>query len=515
MSKTLTLLATSFVLASSLFLVGSALAAGPSISITPDTSVFVASGDSVRIWIYASDPDPLDTITVEKSYGAGTYVPNTDLGPISDEFYFHPDTAGVYAFIFPVMDEGGAVSSDTTKVIVSPVKVDFGQSANDDSPYPPGDVHWIGSILQQSNSKYYEGMSPLQRLVIVGIPKTAGHVHTLNFSHQANKDTAHAYDFLTSWPQGVQAGTEIGGPTMFVNLNECGPDIGPPADMGAICSFLHTSGFTATPDAPDAMGTLLGDDVASAAAAYETQLGNRTVKIYGNTAISAASITFDGYTGGAAKSAEYTLTWTSSSDSIVIEMAGHLAAGTDPVGQSGVGYGPGRGSAYISGGPYHFKLSMLDSASIGSQDNQIKGADIILPPPVCNVTPSADTVCVGFDATFTENTTGGTPPYTYCWEKSPYPGGCISTTNQLSITGATLADAGTYRVIVTDANSLQDTCYATLVVNDQPTCEITGGSDEVCEGFTTDWCATAGMASYAWSGPGGFTTATQCISADL
>jgi hypothetical protein len=506
MRRRLMFLATGLMLATSWLVVGAALAADPSISITPDTSVFFQSGDSVRIWIIASDPDPLDTITVEKSFGTGTYIPNTALAPIYDEFYFQPDTAGVYTFIFPVTDKDGATSADTTIVLAK--KVDFSQSANNDSPYPPGDVHWIGSILQQSNSKYYEGMSTLQRLVFINIAKTPGNVHTLNFGHQANKDTAHAYDFLTSWPQGVQAGTEIGGPTMFVNLNECGPEIGPPADLGAICAALHSGGFTAAPDAPDAMGTVLGDDVASAVAAYEALLGNRTVKIYGNAPVSATSMTFNGYTGSTAKSADYTLTWTSSSDSIVIEMAGHLAAGTDPIGQTGVGYGAGRGSAYISGGPYHFSLSTLDGASLGGQDNAINGADIVLPSPVCNVTPSAHSVCVGFEATFTENTSSGTPPYTYCWEKAPYPGGCISTTNQLSITSAGPADAGTYRVIVTDAAGFQDTCYATLLVNSQPTCEITGDS-VICPGSTTELCATYDPGyGYLWSNG----ATTSCIT---
>src|SRR5215212_9551777 len=44
------------------------------------------------------------------------------------------------------------------------VSVDFKQGANDDSPFPLGTIHWIGSILQNSNSKYAEGMSTLQRL---------------------------------------------------------------------------------------------------------------------------------------------------------------------------------------------------------------------------------------------------------------------------------------------------------------------------------------------------------------
>jgi len=462
----------------------------PSISITPDTSVVTLFGDSVRIWIQASDPDPQDTITVEKTYGTGTYDPRTELAPISDEFYFHPDTSGIYTFIFPVTDEQGASSSDTTHMLVCVVKVDFRQSANKDAPYSPGDIHWINSILQASNSQYYEGMSTLQRIVFIQIPKTSGHVHTLNFSHQANKATFHAYDFLTSWPQGVQAGTEIGGPTMFVNLNECGPEIGPPADMGAICTALHASGFTATPNAPDAMGTLLGDNVASKVTAYEANLGNRTVKIYGNTPISAASLAFTGYSGSTDKYANYTLTWTSSSDSIVIEMAGHLAAGTDPMGQSGVGYGIGRGSSNISGGPYHFKLSSLDGNSIGSQDNQIKGADIFCHPPICNITPSVNDVCDGGSATFTDNTTSGAPPYTYCWTKRPYSDSCLSFTSTLTISNATVADADSYRVIVTDTNNFKDTCYAVLLVNSPPMVSVPE-AETVWAGNTLSFNVTA------------------------
>jgi len=125
MRKALLFSTTSFIL--SLLLVGSALASDPSISITPDTSVVLSSADSVRIWILASDPDPLDTITVEKTYGTGTYDPQTELAFISDDFYFHPDTTGLYTFIFPVTDEHGATGSDTTAILVGPLVVDFRQ----------------------------------------------------------------------------------------------------------------------------------------------------------------------------------------------------------------------------------------------------------------------------------------------------------------------------------------------------------------------------------------------------
>jgi len=396
----------------------------------------------------------------------------------------------------PVSSPEGPVLAAPTGALV----VDFKQSANKDSPYPQGDIHWIGSILQQNNSIYYEGMSTLQRIVFISIPKTTGHVHTLTLSHEATKGGIHAYDFLTSWPQGVQAGNEIGGPTMFVNVNECGESIGPPANLDEICAALHASGFTATPSVPDAMGSVGGHDVATRVAAYEAHLGDRTIKIYGNTAVSAASVAFDGYSGSTDNQyANYTLTWTSSSDSIVIELAGHLAAGTDPILQPGVGYGAGYGSASISGGPYHFKLSYLDGSSLGSQDNQIKGADILLPPPVCDVTPAADSICVGFDATFTDHSTGGTPPYSWVWTKPPDPT-VLSTDSTLTISGATLADAGQYRVIVTDANSLSDTCYADLVVYPLPSCSIAPPSDEICFGDSAKFCVipSGGTAPYTY-----------------
>jgi hypothetical protein len=350
--------------------------------------------------------------------------------------------------------------------------VDFSQGANTNPVQ--GDVIWIRGILQQSNSTYFEGMSTLQRIAFLNIPKTTDHVHTLTLSHLANKGTDnHAYDFITSWSQAVQAGTEIGGPTMFVTLNECGPAIGPPANLDEICAFLHASGYTAAPDCPDDMGTLLGDDVAAIVANYEAHFGNRTVSIYGNTPISAASMSFAGYDAflsGVDTYADYSLTWTSSSDSIVIELAGHLAAGIDPL-VAGIGYGEGRGSGNISGGPYHFKLYQLDGASLGNQDNQIQGADIHFPPPVCSVTPESDEVCVGGSAIFEVEIIGGTAPYTVEWTKPPDIT-VLSTDSTLIISDATTADVGQYQVVVTDDMGLGGTCYAELLVYAPPICSL-------------------------------------------
>jgi hypothetical protein len=122
-------------------------------------------------------------------------------------------------------------------------------------------------------------------------------------------------------------------------------------------------------------------------------------------------------------------------------------------------------------------------------------------PPQCDVTPDR-TVCVGFDATFTDNTTGGTPPYTYCWQKESYIDSCISTTDELTISGATLADAGTYRMIVTDSLGYADTCYAELMVYPAPECDVTPDRDSVCVGsdvtFTDNTTGGTPPYTYCW-----------------
>jgi hypothetical protein len=73
-------------------------------------------------------------------------------------------------------------------------------------------------------------------------------------------------------------------------------------------------------------------------------------------------------------------------------------------------------------------------------------------------------VCEGKTAVFVDFTTGGTPPYSYCWQMEPYSGECLSTSQQLTIVDAAADDVGNYRVIVTDANGCKDTCFVALNV---------------------------------------------------
>lgn len=134
--------------------------------------------------------------------------------------------------------------------------------------------------------------------------------------------------------------------------------------------------------------------------------------------------------------------------------------------------------------------------------------------PTCTVTPSTAVVCLGATAAFCVTAEGGVPPYTYCWQKAPYSGPCICTTDCFMMTDVTLADAGTYRVIVTDVIGDSDTCYADLVV-DSPTCTVDPPSAEICEGDYQAFCAvaTGGIPPYTFLWSSGETT--QCITKDV
>ncbi len=327
----------------------------------------------------------------------------------------------------------------------APLVVDFKQAANNDSPLALGDAHWIGSIIQSSNARYFEGMDVPQRTVFTNVPTTTGNVHTLTFSHQFTKAGIHAYDWLTSYPQAVAdaagAGTafiNVSGGT-FTNAEVASDEIGPPADLGAtVLGILNTGPYTDIPVPDDPYVSKDGSTQAKINA-YEVVRGNRTIRIYAKSGspISASSLTVAHDVANGADTgdsfAQYTLTWTSNSDQFVIEMAGHLAVSGDGTGFS---WGAGLGSSQISGGPYHFKLDQLDGGSLGSQDNQIKGADIQI--PTGSITVIKDTVPNG-PTDFGYTTTGGLTPSTFSLDDDADP--TLSNTRVFS----NLA-AGTYTV---------------------------------------------------------------------
>ena len=78
----------------------------------------------------------------------------------------------------------------------------------------------------------------------------------------------------------------------------------------------------------------------------------------------------------------YILTWTSTSSEILIQYAAHISPSLPDSGITPYGWGAGQGASAISGGPYHNNLSQLNDTSLGSQENQLKGADLIQPSSI-------------------------------------------------------------------------------------------------------------------------------------
>lgn len=255
------------------------------------------------------------------------------------------------------------------------VSVDFMQCSNDNPPDPTGDCFWINGIIQQNNSTYVEGMSVPQRLLFTDIEPTVDDVHTLTFAHDATKNGVHAYDWLTSYDQAVEAADDNG---ITLTLDECGEMIS--GTFETICQDLHTGGTSTTADVPDdpfVSANPPGEDYQSRIDAYEATYGNRTIEIFADAAISNATLSLvhdpaaDQSDDGDSEIV-YTLTWESASTDILIEMAGHLAVGDN----GDDAWGAGLGASSINGGPYHFMLGTLDGMPLGSMDNQIQASAV-------------------------------------------------------------------------------------------------------------------------------------------
>jgi len=281
----------------------------------------------------------------------------------------------------PLIVAAGLLGLSAVSVVGANLVSDFRQCANNETNGDVtglGNCHWISSIIQSSNSTYFEGMSVPQRTILTNIPETDSDVHTLTFDHDNTKGGIHAYDWLTSYDQAVAAAADSG---ITLDLNPCGPEIGPPNDLDDTCEDLRDGLNFFVVSVPDDPFISKDGSTQTRIDAYEGTYGDRTITIYGNAPITSASLSLvhDPAANGsdtADSKISYTLTWTSESTEILVEMAGHLAKS----GTSAVGWGVGLGSANISGGPYHFNLRQLDGASLGAQDNQIKGADIQVAP---------------------------------------------------------------------------------------------------------------------------------------
>src|SRR5690606_40522276 len=104
----------------------------------------------------------------------------------------------------------------------------------------------------------------------------------------------------------------------------------------------------------------------------------------------------------------------------------------------------------------------------------------------------------GVDSFVQLSATGGTPGYTYKWVNKNLPGTTISSMS--SVTGL---GAGTYKVLVTDANGCKDSCEVTLTQPEVLTCNATSTNATcgISDGKITV-IASGGSGNYEYSKDG-------------
>ena len=115
------------------------------------------------------------------------------------------------------------------------------------------------------------------------------------------------------------------------------------------------------------------------------------------------------------------------------------------------------------------------------------------------VTVSNTAVCLLANTTILATASPPNVTDVYSWTVVPAGYTGLTTTNTITITGATATMAGNYTVTVTDADGcVSSPATAVLTVNPLPDASITpSGSTEFCEGFSVVLNAPAGL-SYAW-----------------
>ncbi len=310
----------------------------------------------------------------------------------------------VYRPLYDVqaVDGSGNVVAQTTFTDAPAYSFDLKQCAQNDkignTPLGLGYCNWIGSSLgggNNGNSQLYEGIATEQQLLVTNI---TGTTHSMVVGIQATKGGNHAYDWLVS---DATASGSVGDSTknsqqasladgITLQLNRCGDQLGTQAkaDCNALVSGA-TASNTKDISVPDDPFISVDGSTQSRINAYETLLGNRTIRLYTNAAVTGtptmALVHMNGKTSGSPllnggdtgdSYIWYTINWNGSSTSAMLAAGADIALGGNGTGRS---WGAGRGATGISGDPYHFYLINVDGNG-GSLDNQMSSSAIFTPP---------------------------------------------------------------------------------------------------------------------------------------
>ena len=281
---------------------------------------------------------------------------------------------------------GPAVQAANTDVSISDYSQCTDGTADDNFKACTG---WINGILNAQNSTYHEDEVTPQRLLLK-VPKGATLGHSLDLTYLTRKGSAqaHAYDSLATWNFTQSTADRC------QSLQNCPSGSSP-------------SAVTDIPSDPTAVPPATTHSGDARTAFRELPQANRQLQFFGPVATTTAPGPITHTAAGSPSSDDYaTLTVNYTLDANVVDtdndqkvdattyvqlvFGGHLAASA-----GSRSWGAGLGAANINGGPYHIRVTKIDTTAIGNRDNQITSG-AILP-----ITSSTTTVLHQTDGTGT------------------------------------------------------------------------------------------------------------------
>ncbi|MBK9933481.1 MAG: carboxypeptidase regulatory-like domain-containing protein [Cytophagaceae bacterium] len=143
-------------------------------------------------------------------------------------------------------------------------------------------------------------------------------------------------------------------------------------------------------------------------------------------------------------------------------------------------------------GTYSVTITDANSCTLTAQVTINQSTQLVANAATVNVTCKD-----GNDGSISVNVTGGLAPYTYVWSNGA--------PSSATITGLT---AGTYSVVVKDANNCSKEITDIIITEPAKLIATAGSNTPVCAGTSILLTSTGGT-SYSWTGPNGFTSLLQ------
>ena len=419
---------------------------------------------------------------------------------------------------------------------------DIDQVRNGSATSPVNPADWVNGNAGPSNAHYAEGYSIPYRMKISGLVGNANTVHTLIIEWDTKDQNGHALDYITHYnnldnPQGTHSSTfshaaETVNPTLGTAFSGAPSlfQIPAPSATGAEITGMPATSFNNLP----------GAGYANYADATKMAIWGGTI-----TAISYVSQDAPDATTASTKTRLSISFKSTNGSTALIAWGGHIAAEYD--------WGAGRGATAVSGSPYHTRLISLDGSG-GNQDRSLKASAVIIPPPVCGISP-AQFACPETDTlTFTAAGSSTGLNISYKWtltNGSPsagaklvsdvgftvkvvptgtdfIAGGKFNLSLQVNKTGAqsttcSLSPAGTIAKVVVGATATPNQLDLAVSNTSQLNTVLTGSDDVAAGNYTYSWTqsppsggslssATASNPVFTATAPGSYTfivTATQ------